>query len=175
MTKKKFMKAALGKNLVVAKKSLDVPVVSPFANWDYYYLRAPISWHPEPHYDGAFEQVKVPRGFVTDFASIPRAFWSLMPPTSTYTHPAIIHDYLYWTQSSSRSLADQVFQLGMMELRVPQWQAVTIYHAVKWFGGSAWANNGQKKSNGEKRILSKFPNDPSISWEAWKEDDSAFM
>lgn len=38
----------------------------------------------------------IPKGFKTDFASIPRIFWLFIAPTdSTILVPAIIHDYLY--------------------------------------------------------------------------------
>ncbi len=43
--------------------------------------------------DGPLE---VPAGFVTDFASIPRIFWSLLSPTDLrYSKPAVVHDYGY--------------------------------------------------------------------------------
>lgn len=37
----------------------------------------------------------VPKGFKTDFASIPRPFWGLFPPaTGRYIRAAVVHDYL---------------------------------------------------------------------------------
>lgn len=39
--------------------------------------------------------LEVPAGFVTDFASIPRALWTIIPPRGRYNRPAIIHDFLY--------------------------------------------------------------------------------
>lgn len=40
----------------------------------------------------------VPAGFVTDFASTPRALWSVLPPTGRYQLAAVVHDFLYWDQ-----------------------------------------------------------------------------
>jgi hypothetical protein len=40
-------------------------------------------------------RIIVPRGFVTDFASIPRPLWSVIPPRGKYNRPAIVHDWLY--------------------------------------------------------------------------------
>jgi Protein of unknown function (DUF1353) len=40
-------------------------------------------------------RIEVPVGFVTDFASIPRPLWAVIPPRGKYNRPAIIHDYLY--------------------------------------------------------------------------------
>ncbi|ECG8634089.1 DUF1353 domain-containing protein, partial [Salmonella enterica subsp. salamae] len=45
--------------------------------------------------DDNTDVIEVPAGFVTDLATIPRIFWSLMPPDGKYAKAAIIHDYLY--------------------------------------------------------------------------------
>ena len=43
--------------------------------------------------------IKIPKGFDTDFASIPRIFWSFLPPTGTkrnqYSKAAVLHDWVY--------------------------------------------------------------------------------
>ena len=49
------------------------------------------------------ERIVVPKGFVTDFASILQAFWALgLSPHGQYSRAAVVHDYLYWSQSCSR-------------------------------------------------------------------------
>src|SRR5262245_7866555 len=48
-----------------------------------YFLLKPISWTPNAGQAG-YQAVEVPTGFVTDFASIPRAFWSLLRPDGDY-------------------------------------------------------------------------------------------
>src|SRR5690348_11529740 len=60
-----------------------------------YFLREPVGWAPNPGQE-SHKPVKVPIGFVTDFASIPRVFWTMLPKDGLYTYPAIIHDFLYW-------------------------------------------------------------------------------
>src|SRR5262245_27665811 len=45
-----------------------------------YFLLTPITWKPDPPYVGKLPAVTVPAGFVTDLASIPRPFWSLLRP-----------------------------------------------------------------------------------------------
>src|SRR2546426_7470924 len=50
--------------------------------------------------------IVVPAGFVTDFASTPRAIWAVLPPSGRYQLAAIVHDFLYWDQSCSREQAD---------------------------------------------------------------------
>src|SRR5262245_61834039 len=50
------------------------------------------------------DRIVVPKGFVTDFASIPQALWSLgLSPHGQYSRAAVIHDFLYWTQGCSRA------------------------------------------------------------------------
>ncbi len=38
--------------------------------------------------------LKVEQGFITDFASVPRVFWSIYPPFGRYTKCAVLHDRL---------------------------------------------------------------------------------
>src|SRR5262245_59514289 len=45
-----------------------------------YFLTKPIGWFPSSGQEGKYKPVDVPVGFVTDFASIPRIFWSVLPP-----------------------------------------------------------------------------------------------
>jgi hypothetical protein len=83
--------------------------------------------------------IHVPAGFVTDFASIPRFLWNLLPPTGQYGKAAVVHDYCYRTLGFvTKSIADQVFREGMIVLGVPSWKINTIYYAVKFFGRRAY-------------------------------------
>lgn len=131
-----------------------------------YYLDKPINWSPDPGQDGP--PVVVPAGFVTDLASIPRVFWSLLPPDGAYTFPAIIHDYLYWTQTYPRETADRVLRYGMDDMKVQSAVSLSIYTAVRVGGGGAWADNAALKQSGERRMLRKFPDDPTTTWGDWK-------
>jgi Protein of unknown function (DUF1353) len=138
-----------------------------------YYLLRPISWSPNPGQTDV-SRVDVPVGFVTDFASIPRIFWSLLRPDGDYTYPAIVHDYLYWTQERSKEEADLVFKLAMEDFKIEPLKAGSIYRAVKQFGGAAWAENARLRANGEHRILKQFPEDPTITWQEWKVRPNVF-
>jgi Protein of unknown function (DUF1353) len=139
-----------------------------------YFTTAPIFWRPNEGQAGDFEPVEVPVGFVTDLASIPRIFWSELRPDGDYAHAAVIHDYLYWTQTRPRDKADEIFRFEMQDLGIPNRTIAAIYRAVRIFGGSAWENNARLKANGEKRILKTFPDDPSVLWEDWKRRPDVF-
>ena len=78
--------------------------------------------------------IHVPRGFVTDFASVPRFLWPIFPPAGPWAEAAVIHDYLYSLPNCSRFLADAIFRECMYQLGVPLWRRVSAYYAVRLFG-----------------------------------------
>lgn len=133
-----------------------------------YFLREAISWKPNPPEQGAYNPVQVPVGFVTDFASVPRLFWSALRPDGLYAYAAIIHDYLYWEQPLPRKTCDEILKLCMQDFGVGALSKWAIYAAVRMGGGSAWSENASLKVAGEKRILKRFPDDPTIQWVQWK-------
>lgn len=138
-----------------------------------YFLTAPISWTPNPGQE-RYEAVTVPPGFVTDFASIPRVFWSVLRPDGEYAYAAVIHDYLYWTQTRSRKEADDILKMAMEDFDVGTVTVGTIYNAVRMGGQMAWNGNADKKRIGEERVLTRFPQDPRITWEDWKQRPGVF-
>ena len=140
-----------------------------------YYLLRPISWKPEPNSPAKLTAVEAPTGFVTDFASIPRVFWSLLRPDGEYTYPAIIHDYLYWTQIRPKDVADEIFRASMQDFNLSSKIITTIYNAVRLGGQSAWDGNAELKRKGEKRILKPdtFPR-ANESWNDWKKRTDVF-
>jgi hypothetical protein len=131
-----------------------------------YFLVEEIHWTPVSPSKGP--KLTVPRGFVTDLASIPRTFWSIFPPDGAYAQPAVVHDYMYWTQKHSREVADEVFYEGMLDMKVPKAQAKLIHEAVRAGGGSAWNNNSRLRASGHKRLVRTFPQDPRTTWAEWQ-------
>ena len=93
------------------------------------------------------EIIIVPKGFDTDFASIPKIFWGILPPTGPYGKAAVIHDYCYRTACYDRKTSDAIFLEGMTVLNVSEWNKVVIYYAVRWFGWRAW--NQRRKEQHE--------------------------
>lgn len=83
--------------------------------------------------------VKVPEGFETDFASIPRIFWNILPPTGRYGKAAVVHDFLYRTPGqATKSEADDVFLEAMTALGVGFFTRQTMYRGVQVFGRRAY-------------------------------------
>jgi hypothetical protein len=142
-----------------------------FVDMDFFALLSPVGWTPKTYQRKA---ITVPRGFVTDFASVPRLFWSILPPIGRYGYAALFHDYVYWQQIGTRSEADVVFRDTMDELGVPTWKRAILFWAVRLFGFAAWRGNAALKAKGEKRILTAFPSDITIGWKEWKQDPKVF-
>jgi hypothetical protein len=47
----------------------------------------------ESEYVGDRDVIRIPHGFRTDLASIPRVFWWLMAPTGVWEKAAVLHDW----------------------------------------------------------------------------------
>ena len=86
----------------------------PFADGNFSVTMSPMSYSV----GSTGKTILVPAGFVTDFASTPRAMWSFLPPFGTYQKAAVMHDYLYWTQGCTRKQADDILWEAMVESEV---------------------------------------------------------
>lgn len=138
-----------------------------------YFLTQATEWRSSGQ-SAQYRDVRVPKGFVTDFASIPRVFWSALRPDGEYAHAAVVHDYLYWTQKRSREEADSIFKMAMEDLEVDPRTVFILYSAVRAHGESAWDNNARRKSVGERRVLIKFPEEANARWEEWRTKPGVF-
>ncbi|MEX3954170.1 DUF1353 domain-containing protein [Paraburkholderia sp. EG287B] len=134
----------------------------------FYYLTSEIEWYPGKNNDKDLPRVTAPPGFVTDLASVPRIFWSALPPDGNYAYAAVLHDYLYWMQTEKRPVADRVLKNAMEDFNVPTLTVEAIYRGVQVGGASAWNENAALRRSGEKRILRRWPDDPLMSWKNWK-------
>lgn len=86
-------------------------------------------------------RVTVPKGFVTDFASIPRALWAAVggPSEGKYRKAAVIHDFLYRTKGlATRPQADSVLLEAMKVSGCSWWQRSVIYSGVRVGGSSSY-------------------------------------
>jgi hypothetical protein len=83
--------------------------------------------------------IEIPQGFVTDFASIPKAFHFLIHPFGRHAPAAVLHDFLYALgQKKARKLADRLFLNAMREAGVPPVRRSIMYRMVRTFGGGGY-------------------------------------
>ena len=132
-------------------------IVSPMSDGKTWVLRRAFKY--DIGEEGSGDSVKVVPGFMTDFASIPRLFWIILPKWGKYGNAAVVHDWIYWIQTRTRKEADDIMREGMEVLGVPRWQRVFIYYAVRWFGGLAWKRNRWDREAGFIRV------DPNVSFD----------
>ena len=79
-----------------------------------------------------FKNIKIPKGFTTDGASVPRIFWSIFPPNRTdYLPCAIVHDFLCDLQEYKK--ADKCFLECLKHFRVSKFATYTMYYAVRLY------------------------------------------
>lgn len=89
-------------------------------------------------------KITIQRGFKTDLASIPRAFWLIFPPIGTkhnqYGTPAVLHDYLYASKIFNRKTADLIFLTAMKQYKVRLVVRYAFFFVVRVFGGKHYAS-----------------------------------
>ncbi|MCK4620930.1 MAG: DUF1353 domain-containing protein [Desulfuromonadales bacterium] len=87
------------------------------------------------------------KGFITDFASIPRLFRMLVTGNDNTKKPAVIHDKGYRGRRlhgtlrdkyKARKREDQIMLMGMEENGVPWWKRRLVYRGVRMGGSFAW-------------------------------------
>jgi len=134
----------------VSAQAAPTPVdFRPFSDARFWIVKEPLVYRVGVSKDS----IVIPRGFVTDFASIPPALQSLIQQNGPNLLPAVVHDYLYWTGICNRRQSDQLFKLAMIENRVTAVQQTAIYNAVRAAGSFAWDGNRQEQRRGLVRII----------------------
>lgn len=83
--------------------------------------------------------IRVPEGYVTDFASIPSLMRAVIQPFGRHAKAAVLHDWLYVVgEPKQRGFADAIFRQAMKELGVPFFTRSVMYISVRLFGGKPY-------------------------------------
>jgi hypothetical protein len=162
--------------LGIGKRRMGVVVLQPFADMDYFIVREPLSWTPSAHIQDIGERVTVPKGFVTDLATIPPIFWWVLPPQGNYGLAAILHDWLYWDQwtARDRERADRIFEIAMEEMGVGLPLRKAMWSAVRIYGGSYWNKAKEERAQKINRVLTELPDRADIKYEDWRRRPNVF-
>ena len=81
--------------------------------------------------------IRVPKSFVTDYASIPRIFRAIVLPYGKHSGVSVVHDYLYskgCELNIERKKVDKIFFEILKEEGVNPILARLMYIAVRVFG-----------------------------------------
>lgn len=102
----------------------------------------------------SLEIIHIPLGFITDFASVPKIFWNILPPTGSYGKAAVVHDYLYsvlgdppiafMTGEYTRKECDMILKEAMVVLNCSWLCRTVVYNGVRVGGWVAWNNYKRK-------------------------------
>lgn len=102
------------------------------------------------HSDTQTIQITVKKGFITDFASVPKIPFAYLLFGGIGNYPAVAHDGLYSNSSKvevfdvdtnepfkvTREWADEVFKIGLEERGISSFKVNMMYWAVRLKGGS---------------------------------------
>lgn len=108
---------------------------------------------------GSGRSVVIPEGFTTDFASIPKILWNILPPNGqAYDRAAVAHDYLYRGgfisvrqvdpitkieyfahEDVTRAQADGILNEAMEVCGVGRIKRSIIYSGVRIGGSKPWS------------------------------------
>lgn len=121
------------------ENALDVRPLDDGTNWEvqedfYYSTDVRLSGVP-------FGRIEVEKGFITDFASIPRPLWGWVggPADGKYRKIAVFHDKLYRTKGlATRAQADAVLLEGMKFCGCSWHQRWVIYAGVRAGGWKSY-------------------------------------
>ena len=160
---------------VMTRRGLSSPLTLSRFVEPVYFLKEPFTWTPNPDNGPKYRPHTVPAGFITDLASIPPILFPWFRPDGEYAQAAILHDYLYWMQDMTREEADDIFRIAMRDLEVAPETVNRIFLAVRSFGQRPWNSNRLLRSEGQRRILKKFPVKAATRWSDWKRDAHVFV
>ncbi len=133
----------------------DALVVSPLADGKTWVIVRDFGYDVGAENSG--DHIGVAIGFQTDFATVPRPFWTILPKWGRYGNATVIHDWLYWTQTRPRQEADAIFLEAMGVLGVSSLVKHPMYWAVRLFGWLAWYRNQGDKASDFDRVLHDLP------------------
>ena len=94
-------------------------IVVKFISADCWWERA--KWELAESYVSINGKVEVPKGFITDGASIPIMFRAIFPATGKYFSAAIIHDYIL-VETKDWSYANEQFKAELNGLKIDSWR-----------------------------------------------------
>ena len=124
-------------------------------------FRVRMKLHPE-NAKPYLARLRIPRGLVTDLASVPETLWSIVGPIGDHLEACIVHDYLYmaWTDFRTKPIrrdwdfADTVLKAGMESSSVGTLDQTLIYTAVRSVG---WSTFRKRRYTLEERMAEWLP------------------
>ena len=92
-------------------------------------------------YENSDDKITVPKGFKTDLACVPWPASMLIPKSGLYNQSAVLHDWLYYTQTRTRLASDRIFLEAMKVLKVNIFKRLIMYRAVRMWSWIPWGRH----------------------------------
>ena len=88
---------------------------------------------------GSGKEILVPKGFLTDGASVPQFLWNFLPSWGSYSRAALVHDYLCYRlhdgrpheHAPTRPDADRIFAEAMKVCGTGRLMRAVMYVGVR--------------------------------------------
>lgn len=107
---------------------------NPASEKDYWIVLEPFEYYLEDNPDVI---IRIPAGFITDGASVPKWLQWILPPWGPYGQAAVLHDYLlevgqmrnkrgHFVYCKTRKEAREHFSDAMKVLKVPEWRRLVL-------------------------------------------------
>jgi len=103
---------------------------------------------------GAPRQITIPKGMLTDLASVPTVARIFVDRVGPHLEAAILHDFLYvaWQdvpglvpREEDRRFADELMNAAMKEAEVGSLKRFAIFHAIRTFGKSSYEGRNPQR------------------------------
>lgn len=118
----------------------EAPVISPIGDGLNIYIVNDF------HFMADGEIYCIPEGFESDWASVPRVWWRIVPPHQ-YPHASLMHDFLYSAEVFDRRKCDDMFYDALRERGASIARAYAMWLAVRIGGATVWARHDRRKVN----------------------------
>lgn len=86
--------------------------------------------------DSAVHYIVVPKGFCTDFGSVPQLFQGIISPVGNASKAYVLHDFLCVLAHDgrlSRANADRIFKEALKQVQVKPLMVDILYKAVRLY------------------------------------------
>jgi hypothetical protein len=101
-----------------------------------YRLTRELIW--EVGHKGSGNYIYVPKGYLTDFLSVPKLFEVFINTSGKYAAAGALHDKLYSVLNANRKFADDQLYDALISLGASKFLAWSVWIVVRLFGGRAF-------------------------------------
>lgn len=111
---------------------------------EHFTLTKPVYYKSLTYNTHSGQPIRVPDGFVTDFASSWVGRYCLLSRKAAFSASAVLHDWLYFEGMEPRKTADLLFREALESQGIGAYDCWKAYWGVRAFGKAAWENHRER-------------------------------